>query len=223
MKTLAEIQNLELSLKEETRQNSGDTNCITINLRGKRNPLSDGSWAPAATTTIRVELEEFEDENTPELAKIMMLKIHAALNDIDVAALYNPQSTEVFFLYFNENHETMTMVDIKRLGEEGTVWYVVYHEVCHTPCRILRSVGLRGEYIYRRSPNSFHIFLEAWARTRKGMETVPVLLMDDLMDGIFLPTWKAVWESRGKTLGRDNGKRYSTVVSTVYVFGMDAW
>ncbi|KAK6522287.1 hypothetical protein TWF281_002851 [Arthrobotrys megalospora] len=179
MKKLSEIRELELEEEEEVKRRER-LKPIIIHLLGKREGFLE-HWAPAATTTISIQ----PDKN--DTLFLRLFKLENALNDCNLTALYNPNSTEMFYLSQNKNSKKMTMEDIDRLGDEGTIWHVVYTGVVYSPF-------LGPEIWYTRLPRAFWVFFGPLVRKAVGRETVPLLLITDLMDGNYLPTWKAVWE-----------------------------
>ncbi|KAK6535912.1 hypothetical protein TWF281_000162 [Arthrobotrys megalospora] len=193
MKSLAEIQKAELEKgnEEEATQHAGPKP-ITIHLRGVREKLTDKYWAPTTTTTISIPAVPNDTTRCPEET---LLNIHIALGDSDPVALYNPSSTKLFYLYSftgEENYKNMTLADVNRLGEEGSVWYVVYEKVLYSPFGFYIPIFWEPEP-YRGIPKSLRMVFEARIRTKIGTKKkAPVLMITNLKDGHFLPTWESV-------------------------------
>ncbi|KAK6530730.1 hypothetical protein TWF281_007569 [Arthrobotrys megalospora] len=184
MKNLAEIRELRANeiVEEESKRRANPP--INISVLGKRESSFD-CWTSALTTTITIQPEE------NEMLWFRMLKLKRAVGDIDAVALYNPQSQEVFYLLSDDKSSGMMLEDIDRLGEEGTVWHVVYAGFYYPPLFSLCGV-LPAPRWYTRLPRSRCIPLSAWVRWMVGIETIPLVLIEDLVDGNYFPTWEAM-------------------------------
>ncbi|KAF3316783.1 hypothetical protein TWF173_001446 [Orbilia oligospora] len=102
-------------------------------------------------------------------------------------ALYNPESGEIFYLeqvgsiYSSGEYENVTTLeDIDLLGEEGTVWHAVYSAFIYT--RSSCPFAANG-YWYTKYPNHPYILMMAWIYQKMGIETMPVVLHEDLVEG----------------------------------------
>ncbi|EGX44025.1 hypothetical protein AOL_s00210g186 [Orbilia oligospora ATCC 24927] len=193
MKTLAEIQRLRLA---EEAIKSLDPEPLTIRVLGKRTARSSHL---ARTTISTIQIPRLQNETA--FSRRWSLR-HALCSDTSIMALYNPESGEIFYLeqvgsiYSSDEYENVTTLeDIDRLGEEGTVWHAVYSAFIYT--RSSCPFAANG-YWYTKYPNHPYILMMAWIYQKMGIETMPVVLHEDLVEGRYLTTWDAV-KAKGVT------------------------
>ncbi|KAK6517496.1 hypothetical protein TWF281_004148 [Arthrobotrys megalospora] len=191
MKTLAEMLELEAEEAKEreiARRNSPKP--IAIHLIGKRGSPID-YWTSEQTTVITIQPEEGETLWSRNM------KLREGFKDPHATALYNLQSQEIFYFYNHAKNKNMTFADIDRLGEEGTVWRMVYRGLDYPPKYSVRGLYF-GSGWYSRWPPCPYLLLGVFVRWMMGIKTIPIILMGDLMDGNYLPTWEAMMEFRKK-------------------------